>query len=127
MRVLLVEDNRALRALLSQMLRPVGMRIVFECGTQHEALAWLEAHRDGWDLALVDLFLAEGHGFALLRHCASRSPAQKMVLMTNYMREPVAARAAEAGADAFFDKATQMEELIAYCIDAMHGVGQRAR
>lgn len=125
MRVLLVEDNPEFRSLLGQALRPLGARIVFECGTQREAIAWLEAHREGWDIALVDLFLAEGHGFALLRHCATRQAWQKTVLMTNYVREPVLARALAAGANAFFDKSTQLEELIAYCIQASLDLAER--
>ncbi|MDM0032170.1 response regulator [Variovorax sp. J22P271] len=116
MKVVLAEDDRKLRSLLSQILRPMGGDIVFECGTQFEAITWLEGHHDGWDLAVVNLFLAEGNGFALLRHCETRSPAQKVVMISNYVREPVAARACEAGADAFFDKSSQMEDFIEYCL-----------
>lgn len=118
MRVVLVEDNQNMRGLLMQLLRPLGADVVFECGTQSEAVAWLAQHPQGWDLALVDLFLARGHGIAVLRACAQRSPIQKMVLMSNYTREPLALRAIEMGADAFFDKATAMGSLVAFCVAA---------
>jgi DNA-binding NarL/FixJ family response regulator len=117
MRVFLVEDNAALREQLTQFLGPLlGAEIVYEATTQQEATDWLDANPDGWDLALIDLFLASGNGFATLRHCAARTSRQKVVLMSNYVREPIRERALEAGADAFFDKATQMSDLAEFCL-----------
>lgn len=128
MRVFLAEDDAALRGQLGQLLGPLlGVDIVCEAATQQQATDRLDAHPDGWDLALVDLFLARGDGFSILRHCARRAPRQKVALMSsNYVREPVRQRALEAGADAFFDKATQMSELAAFCLSASRSLAQES-
>jgi len=79
-RVLLVEDNVRMadefRRLLEAMERT---EVVAVARTQKEATDWLRLHPDGWDLALVDIFLRQGHGFEVLRACrpaaAQRRPA----------------------------------------------------
>lgn len=123
MRVFLAEDNPTLREQMAQFLRPMlGVEIVCTAITQKEAIDWLDANPGGWDLALVDLFLAQGHGFAILRHCATRTPRQKVVLMSGYVREPVRDRASAEGADAFFDKSTQMAELFDFCVETQRAL-----
>ena len=75
MRVFLAEDDAAMREHLGQVLRPIaGVEIVFAAATEQEAIDWLDAHPRDWDLALIDLFLARGHGFNILRRCTVRSP-----------------------------------------------------
>ena len=119
MRVLLAENNPVQRAQLSLLLQGMtGAQVAFEASTQQEATDWLDKHRDGWDLALVDLFLDRGHGYAILRHCRSRRPAQKVVIISDYATALARARAMEEGADAFFEKAAEMSELIAFCLTA---------
>lgn len=69
MRVFLAEDDAALRKQLVQFLGSLlGVDIVGEAATQQDATDWLDAHPADWDLALVDLFLASGNGFTVLRH-----------------------------------------------------------
>jgi DNA-binding NarL/FixJ family response regulator len=117
MKVLLVEDNAAQRELLSQILRLLaGVEIAAVAATQEEAVTWLRNHAHDWDLALIDLFLAQGNGFAVLRQCAGRAPAQKVALMSNYTDGPVRERAAAAGADAFFDKGSEISALLEFCL-----------
>ncbi|MBB1600790.1 response regulator [Variovorax sp. UMC13] len=119
MKVLLVEDDHLLAAQLGQVIRAMeGAELVHAAVNDRDACDWIAAHPDGWDLALVDVFLAAGHGFKVLRQCADRSPRQRVVLMSSYTREPMRQRALEAGADAFFDK-TEPERLIDFCIDLL--------
>jgi len=126
MKVLLVEDNAAQRELLSQILRPLaGVEIAAIAATQHEAVAWLRDHPDDWDLALIDLFLAQGNGFAVLRECAGRAPTQKVVLMSNYADEPVRERAVAAGADAFFEKGAETSALLDFCMHTRAALPKR--
>ncbi|WP_157612248.1 response regulator [Variovorax paradoxus] len=119
MRVFLAEDDAAMREHLGQVLRAIPrLEIVFAAATEEEAIGWLDTHPQDWDLALIDLFLERGHGFNILRRCAVRSSHQQVVLMSNYARDPVRERAAETGADAFFDKTTEITALIDFCIEA---------
>jgi DNA-binding NarL/FixJ family response regulator len=126
MKVLLVEDHRELSDELQRILHAIGgFQVVSACATSREALAWLARHSGGWDLALVDLFLQEGNGFEVLRGCAGRDEQQKVVVFSNYAREPAREYARQAGADAFFDKALELDALVAYC--ASHAKACRLR
>jgi DNA-binding NarL/FixJ family response regulator len=119
MKVLLVEDDDVLAAQLGHVIRAMdGAELVHAAVSDEDACEWMAANPEGWDLALVDVFLAAGHGFNVLRQCANRSPRQRVALMSSYTREPMRERALEAGADAFFDK-TDPERLIDFCIDLL--------
>ena len=118
MRVLLIEDNAIAQDLLRQWFALVpGARVVHVATTSSAATDWLARHQDGWDLAVIDLFLADGHGFDVLRHCRGRAAHQRAVLLTNYTRDPVRENALRAGADAVFDKTFDMKSFIAWCHD----------
>ncbi len=117
MKVLLVEDNPLVCEHVTHTLQAIpGARIVKVAGTEPQATEWLAAHPDGWDLALVDLFLAKGHGFDGRRRCRARQPGQRAVVLSNYTRDPVRQYAREAGADAVFDKSFDMERLVDYLV-----------
>ena len=69
----------------------------------------------GWDIAVVDLFLAQGSGLGVLRHLRARSPSQRAVVLSNYATADMRRRCREAGADAVFDKSNELEAFIDYC------------
>lgn len=115
MRVLLVEDQPAMLAQLRRILAALSdVDVVAEASTEEQALSWLESHPDDWDLALVDLFLAKGHGFNVLRRCQRCQPHQRAVVLSRYTRDPVRHYAMKAGADAVFDKVSEMDAFISY-------------
>ena len=112
--VFLVEDNLSLREGLLEMLEEVGdATVVGVAPTQVEATVWLSTHSDRWDMVIVDLFLSEGSGMEVVKACARRLVHQRVVVLTNYV-EASATRALAQGADAVFDKTTQLEEFLAY-------------
>ena len=118
MKVLLVEDNPLVSEQVRRTLEAIpGTEVVKVADTEKQATQWLREHPDDWDLALVDLFLGQGHGFEVLRRCHQRKPSQKAVVLTNYTRDPVRQYAREAGADAVFDKSFDMEALVQYLMD----------
>ena len=110
MRVVVVEDNPMFSEHLQRTLRALpGVAVVKVAETEGDAVQWLDANPGGWELAVVDLFLKQGHGFAVLRHCAERAPHQRAVVLTSYTREPVRECAQDAGADAVFDKLRELD------------------
>lgn len=127
MRVLLVEDNARLQEEVRRMIATIPhAEVVAVASTQRQAADWLAAHPDGWDLALVDLFLAEGHGFEVLRRCRKVRPHQRAVVFSNYTRDPVRERARDAGADAVFDKSFELDGLLDYCTGFGRGLHELA-
>jgi DNA-binding NarL/FixJ family response regulator len=127
-RVLLVEDNARMadefRRMLGSMERT---EVVAVARTQKEAADWLHLHPDGWDLALVDLFLQQGHGFDVLRACRKVRREQRAVVVSNYTRDPVRDHAREAGADAVFDKSFELDALVEYCAEVCRSLDARFR
>ncbi len=71
-----------------------------------------------WDLAIIDLFLKEGSGLNILKACRTRRPGQKMIVLSNHATSDVRWRCAQLGADAVFDKSTEIEALVDYCVKA---------
>ena len=114
----LAEDNATILTNLIETLQEITEVKVIGCGaTQAEAVRWLSLHDGHWHLAIVDLFLKEGSGLAVLSGCRHREPYQKVVLLTNYATPEIRKRAAALGADAVFDKSSELDELLAYCIE----------
>jgi len=116
--VYLIEDNLLIRAnLVAALVELANVEIVGEAASEREATDWLRAHAGGWQLAVVDLFLAQGSGLGVLRACRTRRTSQKTVVLSNYVTSEMRRRCAELGADAIFDKSTEVDEFLAYCKD----------
>ncbi len=116
-RTFIVEDNSVIRENLVGTLREVA-RIdpVGETASQRDGTRWLTANPSQWDLAIVDLFLKDGTGFSVLEACRNRAPAQKMVVLSNHLTPEMRRKCAQLGADAAFDKATEVDDLIDFCL-----------
>lgn len=115
-RVLIVEDDPvAYESLAEYLLRAAGSRLVGWATGEQEARELLAERGDGWDVAIVDLFLAEGSGLGVLAACQQRRPGQQVVVLTNYATAEMRERCLALGAVAVFDKVTQLRDLIAFC------------
>ena len=120
----LVEDNDTIRHNLIETLEEVApIRVAGYGSSQNEAVAWLTQQAHHWDLAIVDLFLREGSGLGVLSACRERKPQQKVVVVTNYATPDIRRRATGLGANAVFDKSSELDSLIAYCIDQAPNAG----
>ena len=114
----LVEDNKIVLDNLIEALQEIAaVEITGHSATQAEATQWLKAHNGDWHLAIVDLFLKEGSGLGVLAGCRNRKPHQKVVVLTNYATDEIRKRAADLGADAVFDKSSELDGLFAYCME----------
>ena len=114
----LAEDNEVIARNLIETLKEIcEVRVVAVGATQTEATQWLALHDSEWDLAIVDLFLKEGSGLGVLAGCRNRSLSQKVVVLTNYATPEIRKRATELGANAVFDKSSELEQLFAYCAE----------
>ncbi len=113
----LVEDNPTIRTNLIETLGEIAdLQIAAHSATQNEASQWLGHHTE-WHLAIVDLFLKQGSGLGVLATCQDRAPFQKVVILTNYATPEIRKRSVELGADAVFDKSTELDSLLDFCIE----------
>lgn len=116
--IFLAEDNPILRANLTETVREfVGEDVIGYASSEVEALTWLISRSDDWDLAILDLFLKKGNGLAVLSGCRVRRPSQKVVVLSNYATPDMRRRCIGLGADAVFDKSTELPALLDYCVE----------
>jgi two-component system chemotaxis response regulator CheB len=103
-RVLIVDDQPAFRANLSQLLTQVGLVVVGEAGDIPEADAQVQALRP--DLAVVDIMLPGMNGLDGTRRLKAQAPAMRVIVVSAYGDETEAWQhaAIEAGAEQFVSK-----------------------
>jgi two-component system, OmpR family, response regulator len=123
-RAYIVEDSAVIRENLIETLQELALvDPVGAAETENEGKKWLTQNDTFWDLAIVDLFLKEGSGLNILEACRYRRPTQKVVVMSNHATKDVRWRCAQLGADAVFDKSTEIDDLVEYCVHERDKVG----
>ncbi len=80
-RILLAEDEEAMRAYLTRALESAGYEVV-AVGRGTDALPWLET--EAFDLLLSDIVMPEMDGIELAQRCAEISPATKVMFITGF-------------------------------------------
>jgi len=118
-RAYIVEDSHTIRQNLIETLQELALvEAVGVAETEQEGKRWLAQNDADWNLAIVDLFLREGSGLNILEACRTRRPDQKMIVLSNHATNDVRWRCAQLGADAVFDKSTEIDALVDYCVHA---------
>lgn len=102
MKALVVEDSPHIAERVVQMLRALEVDVVASVPTEDEGLAAVAAHRP--DLAVVDLQLAQGTGFGVMRALRAANGSACIVVLTNHAVPALKVASFEAGADYFLDK-----------------------
>ncbi len=116
LKAFLVEDNELIRQNLEETLTELtGMEMVGHAATENDACQWLAHHPRDWELLILDLFLLEGTGLGVLKRFEKSLPEQRVVVLSNYATDDIRSRCMANGADAVFDKSTQLDLLLRYC------------
>lgn len=110
MRLLIVEDERALRSVLAERLKKEGYS-VDACGNGAEARHYLSAAP--YDLALLDIMLPGVDGLTLLRELRAQGGDMPVLLLTARDSIEDRVRGLDAGADDYLTKPFSHEELLA--------------
>ena len=114
----LVEDSPTIRDnLIATLEELTSVLTVGTAETELDGVAWLSNSSNTWDLAIVDLFLKQGTGFGVVSACKRRLSTQKVIVLSNYATPDVRKQCALLGADAVFDKSTEIEQLLDYCVN----------
>lgn len=117
LRTYIVEDNATIREnLIGALEELASISALGWAESEGEATQWLAQHGQAWDLAIVDLFLKQGSGLGVLEAARSRSPEQRVVVLSNYATTDMRKRCMQLGADAVFDKSNEIDALVEYCI-----------
>lgn len=113
LRIVVVEDSPVVRDILFGALESIpGTQLAGYAASEEEAKQTLRKIRP--ELAIVDLELASGTGMGVLG-AVQGAPQEfgnpTMVVFSNYAHPAIQQRCRVLGAQAFFDKAFQMDEL----------------
>ena len=108
LRVYLVEDSDAVRERLEEMLAEIaGTVCVGHASGAAEAIRGILAKQP--DAVVIDIRLAEGNGFEVLRAVHERAPDIAFYMLSNFSDEPYRRLARQLGAEQFFDKSTELK------------------
>ena len=119
LRAYIVEDSPTIRENLIETLQELAqVEAVGLADTEADGRAWLTQHPDDWDIAVVDLFLRQGSGLRVVEACRQRRRGQKVIVLSNHATSDMRRRCAQLGADAVFDKSTEIDALLDYCVKA---------
>jgi two-component system invasion response regulator UvrY len=109
-RVLLVDDHPLLRAGFRLLVQDCNdIQIVAEAGNFSEAVAALG--EGGQDVVVLDIGLPDRSGIEVLSEIQLHWPKVGVVIHTRMPEEQFAVRAMKAGAAAFLNKSTSLEEV----------------
>lgn len=119
-KLLLVEDDATLTKMLSSFLISEGFAVISVTG-QNAAEAQMD--KQNFDLALVDISLAEGNGFAV---CAlAKSHGIPVIFLTASGDEYSVVTGLDMGADDYISKPFRPRELISRIRSVLRRVGKR--
>lgn len=117
-RLLLVEDLPQMQAVVLDLLATVGdFKLVKAVATEAEANLWLDENQHQWDLAVVDLILEQGTGLGVVARSKTRLPGARVVVFSDYATDGIRKHCIKLGADAAFQKGTDMQAFLDYCGD----------
>ncbi len=120
--VLLADDDRAIRTVLTQALTRAGCR-VRATGSANTLWRWVE---DGeGDLIVTDVVMPDGDGLDLLPAIRRKRPDLPVIVMSAQNTVMTAIRAAEAGAYEYLPKPFDLKEVLAHVKKALDGRGGR--
>ena len=109
-RVFVVEDSPLVSTRLEAMLAAIaGVTTVGHAAVAEEATHSILAQRP--HAVVLDLGLARGSGFDVLRAVHEQAPEIDVYVLSNFSGEPYRRRAARLGARGFFDKTTEFERV----------------
>ncbi|MGU3472819.1 response regulator transcription factor [Paenibacillus sp. D51F] len=121
MRILLVEDEEAIRGFVRINLKRSGMEML-EAGSGEEALE-LVLSQGAVDIALLDVMLPGMSGFDVCASLREAYPAMGIIMLTAKAQEEDKIRGLELGADDYMHKPFSPGELMA----RIHSLSRRLR
>ena len=120
MRILLVEDDASIVRALSELLRAEGYGVV-DAARQDDAIRLLE--RDRFDLALLDVTLAQGTGFAVCAAARDAAPGMPVIFLTASDDEYSTVMGLDMGAVDYVAKPFRARELLSRIKAALRRTG----
>lgn len=111
MKVLLVDDSVIIRQRLKRMLTDVqGVQVIGEAGNVQDATDAIRKQKP--DVVLLDIHLLDGSGIDVLQNLKKDRPSPAVIILTDYPFPQYRQTCLEAGADFFFVKSTEFDQVV---------------
>jgi len=111
MKVFLVDDSLIMRQRLRRLLTDVHeVQVIGEAGEVQEATDAILKQKP--DVVLLDIHLFNGNGIDVLQRLKKEKPAPAVIILTNYPYPQYRQKCLEAGADFFFVKSTEFDQVV---------------
>ena len=110
MRVLIVDDSKIVCERLQQMLIDiVGVEVVGQTYNGEDAIKAIAESKP--DAVILDIRLPGISGMEVLKDIREKKLLIKVIILTNYVYPQYREKCKELGADYFFDKSLEFEEI----------------
>lgn len=111
MKVFMVEDSAVIRERLKRLLAEIPeVQVVGETGDAQVGLAAILEQRP--DVVLLDIHILNGNGIDVLQRLKQEPAAPAVIILTDYPYPEYRRVCLEAGADFFFVKSTEFEQIV---------------
>ena len=108
-RVLVIDDERAIRQTLAQVLADEG----YEVETAADGVEGLDRlRRDAFDLAFLDVWLEDKDGLAILAELGEKAGTLPIVMISGHANVETAVRAVKSGAYDFLEKPLSLQRVL---------------
>ncbi|SRR5258708_804127 len=116
MKVLIVDDSAIIRVRLAELLTEIdGVEIVAQAENAIKALGLMQALKP--DVAIVDVRMPKRSGMELLEDVKGTHKPPKIIMLTNFPTPENRDKCFSRGADFFFDKSSEIEEVLSVLKD----------
>ena len=117
MKTFVVEDSEViLKNLVATLEELTPIKVVGSAPDAASAIAWLAQPGNIFELVIIDIFLKSSSGITVLQSIMELSIQAKRVVLTNYSTPEMRVRCAQLGAHRVFDKSSQIDDLLEYCV-----------
>jgi DNA-binding NarL/FixJ family response regulator len=111
MKVFIADDSALMRERLAAMLSELpDLDIVGQAGNGIDAITSIRTLLP--DAVILDIRMPKKSGIEVLKEIKKKEPAPLVIMFTNYPYPQYRDRCLHAGADYFFDKANEVEQLL---------------
>lgn len=115
-KVLIVDDSAVVRVRLKQLLAGIqGVEISAEAAQAEEGGALARQLKP--DVVIIDVHMRNGAGIRSLQEMKHIDPPPRIIVLTNEAYPEIRNRCIAEGADYFFDKSTEYQEMVAVLSD----------
>jgi DNA-binding NarL/FixJ family response regulator len=120
MNIFVVEDSSLLRERLIRTLTGInGVQVTGFADTAEDAIQSIQQQRP--DAIILDIRLRQGTGFQVLQAIKVRGKPPTVIVLTNFAYPQYRKKYMDAGADFFFDKSNEFEQVVVVLNQILEG------